>query len=88
MQTKIAWGRCNSIIPMNMLASHRMRRRVQWPRKGLRPHHREVRMQIYQLFPAITDAPEWKSSAFKGPVLVRAESFSTGQGIARWVALG
>ena len=31
-------------------------------------------MQIYQLFPAITDAPEWKSSAFKGPVLVRAES--------------
>ncbi len=31
-------------------------------------------MQIYQLFPAVTDAPEWQSSAFKGPVLVRAES--------------
>lgn len=31
-------------------------------------------MQIYQLFPAVTDAPEWQSSAFKGPVLVRAET--------------
>ena len=39
-------------------------------------------MQIYQLFPAITDAPEWKSSAFKGPVLVRAESEADARDLA------
>ena len=46
-------------------------------------------MQIYQLFPAITDAPEWKSSAFKGPVLVRAESEADARDLAcerYWIA--
>ena len=29
-------------------------------------------MQIYRLSPAAIDAPEWGTSAYKGPVLVRA----------------
>jgi hypothetical protein len=48
-------------------------------------------MQIYQLFPAITDAPEWKSSAFKGPVLVRAETEAHARDLASdryWIACG
>ena len=46
-------------------------------------------MQIYQLFPAVTDAPEWQSSAFKGPVLVRAETEAHARELAcdrYWVA--
>lgn len=46
-------------------------------------------MQIYQLFPAVTDAPEWQSSAFKGPVLVRAESEAQARELAcdrYWIA--
>jgi hypothetical protein len=46
-------------------------------------------MQIYQLFPAITDAPEWKCSAFKGPVLVRAETEADARDLAcerYWIA--
>lgn len=39
-------------------------------------------MQIYQLHPAGTDAPEWSFSAFKGPVLVRAESEADARGLA------
>ena len=46
-------------------------------------------MQIYQLLPAATDAPEWQSSAFKGPVLVRAETEAHARELAcdrYWVA--
>ena len=46
-------------------------------------------MQIYQLFPAITDAPEWQSSAFQGPVLVRAETEDHARNLAcdrYWIA--
>ena len=46
-------------------------------------------MHIYQLSPAVTNAPEWKSSAFKGPVLVRAETEAHARDLARdryWIA--
>jgi hypothetical protein len=46
-------------------------------------------MQIYQLFPAVTDATEWKASAFKGPVLVRAETEAQARDLAcerYWIA--
>ena len=46
-------------------------------------------MQIYQLFPAVTDAPEWQSSAFQGPVLVRAETEDDARNLAcdrYWIA--
>jgi hypothetical protein len=46
-------------------------------------------MQIYQLSPAVPDAPEWQSSAFKGPVLVRAESEAQARELAcdrYWIA--
>ena len=46
-------------------------------------------MQIYRLFPAVVDAPEWQSSAFKGPVLVRAETEDHARGLAcarYWIA--
>lgn len=48
-------------------------------------------MQIYRLDPAFTDAPEWNSSAFKGPVLVRARSEAQARALASeryWIASG
>ena len=47
------------------------------------------RIPIYQLFPAVADAPEWQSSAFQGPVLVRAETEDHARDLASdryWIA--
>jgi hypothetical protein len=59
---------------IDVLDQQRMPRKMRLPKMASRPQGQEECMQIYQLFPAVTDAPEWQSSAFQGPVLVRAET--------------
>src|SRR5215218_1081233 len=85
----LAWCSTKPIRSMNILDQQRIRRKIRFPKTVSRPQDQEERMQIYQLFPAVTDAPEWQSSAFQGPVLVRAETEDQARDLAcdrYWIA--